>query len=257
VDVNILCTVNAANADHPVDVYRFFRDELKTHFIQFIPIVERVTPEMLPLANAGWSERGSDPRPLYVLEGNCVTDRSVGSEQWGRFMIGVFDEWVKADIGTVYVQMFDAALASWLGVPASMCIFSETCGSALALEHNGDMYSCDHYVEPKHRLGNIQETHMLQLVTSKQQLEFGRAKRDTLPTYCRECAVKFACHGECPRNRFISTPDGKPGLNYLCAGYKAFFTHINRPMTVMADLLRRGRHADEAMAILAETRPSN
>jgi uncharacterized protein len=230
VDVNILCTVNAANADHPVEVYRFFRDELKTHFI---------------------------PRPLYVLEGNCVTDRSVGSEQWGRFMIGVFDEWVKADVGTVYVQMFDAALASWVGVPASMCIFSETCGSALALEHNGDMYSCDHYVEPKHRLGNIQETHMLQLVTSKQQLDFGRAKRDTLPKYCRECAVKFACHGECPRNRFISTPDGEPGLNYLCAGYKAFFTHIDRPMTMMANLLRQGRYADEAMAMLAEAPPSS
>ena len=253
VDVNILCTVNAANADHPVEVYRFFRDELKTHFIQFIPIVERVTPEMLPLANAGWSERGSDSRPLYVLEGNCVTDRSVGSEQWGRFMIGVFDEWVKADVGTVYVQMFDAALASWLNLPASMCIFSETCGSALAMEHNGDLYSCDHYVEPKHRLGNILETHMLQLITSKQQLEFGQAKRDTLPRYCRECPVKFACHGECPRNRFISTPDGEPGLNYLCAGYKAFFTHIDRPMTLMADLLRRGRYADEAMAILAGT----
>jgi uncharacterized protein len=257
VAVNILCTVNAANAGHPVEVYRFFRDELKTHFIQFIPIVERVTAEMLPLANAGWSERGSDPRPLYVLEGNRVTDRSVGSEQWGRFMIGVFDEWVKADVGTVYVQMFDAALASWLDLPASMCIFSETCGSALALEHNGDMYSCDHYVEPKHRLGNIQETHMLQLVTSKQQLEFGLVKRDSLPKYCRECPVKFACHGECPRNRFISTPDGEPGLNYLCAGYKAFFTHINRPMTVMADLLQRGRYADEAMAILAETPSSS
>jgi uncharacterized protein len=123
VDVNILCTVNAGNSDHPVELYRFFRDELKTTFIQFIPIVERTTPETLPLANAGWSERGSDPRPLYLLEGDRVTERSVGSEQWGRFLIGVFDEWVKTDIGKVYVQMFDAALASWLGLPASMCIF--------------------------------------------------------------------------------------------------------------------------------------
>jgi len=251
VDVNILCTVNAANADHPVELYRFFRDELKTTFIQFIPIVERTTPETLPLANAGWSERGSDPRPLYLLEGDRVTDRSVGAEQWGRFLIGVFDEWVKADVGKVYVQMFDAALASWLGLPASMCIFSETCGNALALEHNGDLYSCDHFVEPKYKLGNITEVHMLQLVTSKQQLEFGRAKRDTLPKYCRECAVRFACHGECPRNRFIATPDGEPGLNYLCAGYKDFFTHIDRPMKLMADLLRQGRYADEAMAMLS------
>ena len=149
--------------------------------------------------------------------------------------------------------MFDAALASWLGLPASMCIFSETCGSALALEHNGDLYSCDHFVEPKYLLGNIQEVHMLQLVTSEQQRQFGRAKRDTLPKYCRECPVRFACHGECPRNRFITTPDGEPGLNYLCAGYKAFFTHIDRPMRLMADLLRQGRYADEAMAMLATT----
>jgi len=251
VDVNILCTVNAANADHPVELYRFFRDELKTTFIQFIPIVERTTPETLPLANAGWSERGSDPRPLYLLAGDRVTDRSVGAEQWGHFLIGVFDEWVKTDVGKIYVQMFDAALASWLGLPASMCIFSETCGNALALEHNGDLYSCDHFVEPKYKLGNITEVHMLQLVTSKQQLEFGRAKRDTLPKYCRECAVRFACHGECPRNRFIATPDGEPGLNYLCAGYKDFFTHIDRPMKLMADLLRQGRYADEAMAMLS------
>ncbi len=251
VDVNILCTVHAANADHPIELYKFFRDELKTTFIQFIPIVERTTPETLPLANAGWSERGGDPRPLYLLEGDQVTARSVGPEQWGRFLIAVFDEWVRADVGKVYVQMFDAALASWLGLPASMCIFSETCGTALALEHNGDLYSCDHFVEPKYKLGNINRVHMLQLVTSKQQIEFGRAKRDTLPQYCRECAVKFACHGECPRNRFTATPDGEPGLNYLCAGYKNFFTHIDRPMKLMADLLRQGRYADEAMAMLA------
>jgi uncharacterized protein len=150
--------------------------------------------------------------------------------------------------------MFDAALASWLGAPASMCIFSETCGTALALEHNGDVYSCDHFVEPKHLLGNIQQVHMLQLVTSEQQRTFGLVKRDTLPKYCRECTVRFACHGECPKNRFLSTPDGEPGLNYLCAGYKAFFTHIDPAMHLMAELLRHGRYADEAMAMLAERR---
>jgi len=251
VDVNILCTVHAANADRPLEVYRFFRDELNTQFIQFIPIIERVTPQLLPIANKGWGERGSDPRPLYLLEGNQVTERSVGSEQWGRFLIGVFDEWVKADVGTVYVQMFDAALASWVGAPASMCIFSETCGTALALEHNGDLYSCDHFVEPAYRLGNIQQVHMLELVTSEQQRQFGLAKRDTLPAYCRQCTVRFACHGECPKNRFIATPAGEPGLNYLCAGYKAFFTHIDPAMRLMSDLLRHGRYADEAMAMLA------
>ena len=257
VDVNILCTVHAANADYPLEVYRFFRDELKTEFIQFIPIIERVTPEMLPVANAGWGERGSDPRPLFLLEGNQVTDRSVGAEQWGRFLIGVFDEWVKRDVGTVYVQMFDAALASWVGAPPSMCIFSETCGSALALEHNGDLYSCDHFVEPKYLLGNIQQVHLLQLVTSEQQRQFGLAKRDTLPRYCRECPVRFACHGECPKNRFISAPDGEPGLNYLCAGYLAFFTHVDPSMRLMADLLRKGRFADEAMAMLAKDETRN
>jgi uncharacterized protein len=251
VDVNILCTVHAANADHPLEVYHFFRDELRTKFIQFIPIIERVTEQMLPVANMGWGERGSDPRPLYVLEGNQVTARSVGSEQWGRFLIAIFDEWILRDVGNTYVQMFDAALASWVGAPASLCIFSETCGRAVALEHNGDLYSCDHFVEPKYLLGNIEQTHMLQLVTSEQQRQFGLAKRDTLPRYCRECTVRFACHGECPKNRFTSTPDGEPGLNYLCAGYKAFFTHIDRPMRLMAELLRQGRYADEVMAMFS------
>jgi uncharacterized protein len=132
-----------------------------------------------------------------------------------------------------------------------LCIFNETCGQALALEHNGDLYSCDHFVEPKYLLGNIQQEHLIELVASEQQRAFGAAKRDSLPRYCRECEVRFACHGECPRNRFINTPDGEPGLNYLCAGYKAFFNHIDKPMRLMADLLRRGRYADEVMQILA------
>lgn len=251
VDVNILCTVNAANADHPLAVYRFFRDELKAHFIQLIPIVERVSAEMLPLANTGWGTRGSGPRPLYLLEGDQVTDRSVRPEQWGRFLNAIFDEWLRADVGTVFVQMFDAALASWLGIPPPTCVFNETCGCALALEHNGDVYACDHFVEPRYLLGNIRHTHLLTLVTSEQQRRFGLAKRDTLPGYCRKCHVRFACHGECPKNRFIAAPDGEPGLNYLCAGYKAFFTHIDGPMRLMANLLRQGRYADEAMALIA------
>lgn len=255
VDVNILCTVHAANADYPVEVYRFFRDTLGAQFLQLIPIVERVTAEMLPVANNGWGEHGSDPRPLYVIQGNEVTDRSVRADQWGRFLVGVFDEWIRGDVGQVYVQMFDAALASWVGVPPAMCIFSETCGNALALEHNGDLYSCDHFVEPKYKLGNIQQVHMLELITSDAQRQFGLAKRESLPRYCRECAVRFACHGECPKNRFIATPDGEPGLNYLCEGYKTFFTHIDRPMRLMAHLLRSGRYADEAMAILRAAVP--
>jgi uncharacterized protein len=251
VEFNILTTVNAGNAGHPLEVYRFLRDEVGTKYIQFIPIVERVTPELLPIANRGWGARGSDPRPLYLQEGNLVTDRSVQPEAWGRFLSAIFDEWVKRDVGTVFVQMFDAALASWVGAPAGMCIFAETCGNAVALEHNGDLYSCDHFVEPRHLLGNIRKVHMLELVDSAQQQAFGATKRDSLPAYCVNCEVRFACNGECPKNRFISTPDGEPGLNYLCAGYKAFFTHIDRPMRMMADLLRSGRYADEVMALLA------
>jgi uncharacterized protein len=138
-----------------------------------------------------------------------------------------------------------------------LCIFAETCGNALALEHNGDLYSCDHFVEPKFRLGNIKEQHMVQLVASDQQRAFGNAKRDTLPRYCRECEVRFACNGECPRNRFIDTPEGEPGLNYLCAGYKAFFKHIDRPMKMMADLLRQGREAADVMLALAAEHQAN
>ena len=150
------------------------------------------------------------------------------------------------DVGTVFVQTFDVALGSWLG-QHNLCIFSPTCGDALALEHNGDLYSCDHYVEPDYLLGNIRQTSIADLVASKKQLAFGLDKLIRLPKYCRECEVRFACHGECPRNRFIITPDGEPGLNYLCAGYKLFFNHIDPAMKTMASLLRQGRFADEIM----------
>jgi uncharacterized protein len=249
VDVNVMCTVHAANADHPLEVYRFFRDELRAQFIQFIPIVERVTAATLPLANAGWGERAGRSRPLYVQDGDRVTDRSVGAAQYGRFLCAIFDEWVRRDVGTVYVQMFDVTLGAHVG-QHSLCVFAPTCGDALALEHNGDLYSCDHFVEPKYRLGNLGETPMADLVASPQQRAFGQAKLDTLPRYCRECEVRFACHGGCPKDRFIATPEGEPGLNYLCAGYKMFFTHVDRPMRLMAGLLRRGRYADEVMSIL-------
>lgn len=250
VDMNVLCSVHAANADHPKRVYRFLRDEVGVAFLQLIPIVERVTPELLPIANEGWGPR-SGARPLYTQSGDLVTDRTVKPEQWGRFLIDVFDEWAAHDVGDVFVQMFDATLASFLQIPATLCIFAETCGDALALEHNGDLYSCDHYVEPDYRLGNILEQHMLDLVASEKQRAFGAMKRDTLPSVCRSCDVLFACHGECPRNRFATAPNGEPGLNYLCEGYKAFFHHVDRPMRRMADALRRGGSAPDAMAALA------
>lgn len=250
VDFNILCTVHAANQDHPLEIYRFFRDELGAQYIQFIPIVERATAQFLPLANVGWSERPGGERPLYVQSGSLVTERSVGGAQYGRFLCAIFDEWVRRDVGQVFVQLFDTTLGAHVG-QYSLCIFSPTCGNALALEHNGDLYSCDHYVEPDYLLGNIQQTHMIELVASDKQRQFGRDKQETLPRYCRECEVRFACNGGCPRNRFIQTPDGEEGLNYLCAGYKLFFNHTHRPMQMMADLLRQGRYADEIMQLYA------
>jgi len=247
---NVLCTVHAANAEHPLDVYRYFRDDLGVRYLQFIPIVERASETTLPHANEGWSSNRAR-RPLYVNDGSLVTERTITALQWGAFLCAIFDEWVRNDIGDMYIQHFDAALASWLGIPSAMCIFRETCGTAVALEHNGDLYSCDHFVEPRHRLGNITETHMIELLASPQQRRFGADKRDTLPQYCLDCSVRFACHGECPKNRFIVTPDGEPGLNFLCAGYKAFFTHIDHPMRLMADLLRRGEEARDVMELVA------
>ncbi len=254
VQLNVLCAVHAANVEHPVELYRFFRDEVGTRFLQVTPVVERATPELLTLANRGWGRQDGNRR-LYVQEGNLVTDRSVRPDAWGRFLIEIFDEWVRRDVGTVFVQMFDSALASWLGLENPMCVFNETCGNAPALEHNGDLYSCDHFIQPEYLLGNIESRHMRELVHSDRQRAFGEAKLTTLPRYCRECDVRFACHGECPRNRFTRTPDGEYGLNYLCAGYKAFFQHIDRPMKVMATMLRQGRYADEVMQILEPPTP--
>jgi uncharacterized protein len=234
VDTNVLCTVNAANQDHPLEVYRFFRDDLGLRHIQLIPIVEREN-------DTGFQE------------GDSVTERSVDPARWGAFLSAVFDEWVVRDVGDVFVSHFDTALASWLGVEPSLCIFKETCGQAVALEHNGDVYSCDHFVEPTHLLGNITTTTMVELVRSPKQRLFGDAKRDTLPACCRSCGVRFACNGECPKNRFTLAPDGEEGLNYLCEGYKHFFVHVDGLMRLMADLLRSGHHADEVRGVIANT----
>ncbi|HET9724453.1 MAG TPA: anaerobic sulfatase maturase, partial [Actinomycetota bacterium] len=217
VEVNVLCTLHTANAGHPLEVYRFFRDDLGARFIQFIPIVERATPQTLPLANEGWHERPGRERLLYTQTGSLVTERSITGEAYGRFLVSVFEEWVRRDVGNVFVQMFDVTLGAHMG-QYSLCIHSPTCGDALALEHNGDLYSCDHFVEPEYLLGNIHEARMLDLVASPKQRAFGQDKLDTLPRYCLECPVRFVCNGGCPKDRFIQTPDGEPGLNYLCAG---------------------------------------
>jgi uncharacterized protein len=237
VEYNILVTVNRVTGDYPLEVYRFLRDEVGAKWIQFIPVIERMNQDGLNL----------------VQEGEQVSPRSVRPEQFGRFLIRVFDEWVHNDVGQVYVQTFEAALRNWLKMPSSgMCVFEKTCGYGLALEHNGDLYACDHFVEPDYLLGNIKEEHMLQMVGSEEQYKFGQDKYDTLPRYCLECPVLFACNGECPKNRFIITPNGEPGLNYLCAGYKGFFQRIDEPMKIMAMLMDNGRPASDVMTILEE-----
>ena len=237
VDWNALTTIHAANADYGREVYTFLRDKCGAGFVQFIPIIERVA-EADADGTVPWSSWRD--RPLYEQQGERVTGRSVTAEQYGRFLIDVFEEWVRRDVGEVYVQMFDVSLANWVGEPPSLCIHSETCGLALALEHTGDLYSCDHFVEPRYKLGNINQHHMLDMVSSSQQRQFGQAKRDTLPQFCLECDVRFACHGGCPKDRFIQTPTGDPGLNYLCAGFKSFFHHVDRPMRIMGQLLAQG-----------------
>ncbi len=232
VEFNTLTVVQRHNSHHPLEVYRFLREN-GSGFVKFIPIVERIArtpnPEGLVLISPESDETAS------------VSEWSVEPRQYGKFLCAIFDEWVRNDVGRCFIQMFDVALESWMGYPASLCVFRETCGSAMAIEHNGDLYSCDHFVYPENKLGNIMENPLGSLASSTQQRKFGLDKRDTLPRYCRECEVRFACNGECPKHRFIHTPDGEKGLNYLCAGYKIFFNHIDPYMRFMANELQQRR----------------
>ncbi len=233
-EFNTLTTVHAHNEGSPLEVYRFLK-EIGSRYMQFIPIVERVArsraPEELELVPPAFQDEA------------LVSKWSVSPAAFGRFLCSIFDEWVRQDVGEVFVQMFDVAVGAWLGLDSSLCIFSETCGDALIIEHNGDLYSCDHFVYPEHNLGNVRERSIREMVDSPEQRRFGNAKRDTLPRMCRECPVRFACNGGCPKHRFARTPDGERGLNYLCPAYKAFFEHVDAPMRVMAAELTRGRPA--------------
>lgn len=253
VEWNALTTVHAANGDHGRSVYMFLRDECGAAFTQFIPIVERTTEQLLPLADAGRKVRARE-RALYRQEGDQVTGRSVGPDQYGRFMIDVFEEWIRHDVGTVFVQLFDTALGHWLGVEqGGICVHAKTCGLQVALEHNGDLYSCDHFVEPKYLLGNIMQGRtMPELIASPQQRRFGQDKHDKLTRYCMSCDVRFACNGGCPKDRFTVAPTGEYGLHYLCGSYRQFFRHIDRPMRVMAGLLRSGREACDVMQFMTD-----
>lgn len=232
VEFNILTTVHAANEKRGLEVYKFLRDEVGTQFMQFIPIVER------------------DNETGYQ-EGDTVKDRSVSAEQYGQFLIDMYEEWVRYDVGRVYVQIFDVALSAWVGSSPGLCIFDETCGLAMAMEHNGDIFSCDHYVEPDYKLGNIMDISLSEIVVMDKQQEFGQAKRDTLPQYCLDCEVRFVCNGGCPKNRFIKTPDGEDGLNYLCAGYRKFFNHVRPTMNFMASELNQRRPPANVMIQMA------
>lgn len=241
VDFNTLTTVHRGNAHAPLEVYAFLK-EAGSGFMQFIPVVER-------------KAASPDAHGLVLIQPSSadsaqVTDWSVEPLAYGKFLARIFDEWVRKDVGRYYVQTFDVALESWMGMEQSLCVFRRTCGSALAMEHTGDVYSCDHYVYPEHKLGNLMKSSLDQLARSSQQKAFGSAKQDSLPGMCRACEVRFACNGECPKHRFLRTPDGEPGLNYLCAGYKYFFKHIDPYMQFMAAELRAERPPANIMQFL-------
>jgi uncharacterized protein len=243
VQFNTLTVVHRINSRRPLEVYRFLK-EIGSGFMQFIPVVERIAD--VPASDGLVLIQPAFPGAAQV------TPWSVEPAAFGRFLCAIFDEWVRHDVGRQFVQMFDVALEAWYGVGSSLCIFSETCGRALAMEHTGDVYSCDHFVYPENRLGNLMGAPLDELVHSEQQRKFGADKRDTLPKYCRECDVRFACNGECPKHRFLRAPDGEAGLNYLCAGYKLFFHHVDPYMKVMAAELHAGRPPANVMRYVAD-----
>jgi uncharacterized protein len=247
VDFNTLTVVNSANQDHPLKVYDFLKGIGSRH-LQFIPLVERLpdhAAKTLGLDHA----LPPDGDDLGVEK---VTHWSVGASKYGEFLNAIFDYWVRRDVGRIFVQLFDITLSKMVSGTGGLCIFEETCGASLAIEHNGDLYSCDHYVYPQYRLGNINETPLADLVGSEQQYKFGDDKRDTLPGYCRQCEVRYACNGDCPKHRFAVTPDGEPGLSYLCPSYKAFFTHTMPYFDAMAQAIAGRRAPAEIMSLVLE-----
>jgi uncharacterized protein len=231
-EFNTLSCVNSYNVGYASETYRFLK-RIGSGFIQFLPVVERKASrnqaDGLNLISPGFADKAS------------VTGWSVPAEGFGKFLITIFNEWVRNDVARYYVQIFDATLANYAGEMPGLCVFAETCGDALVMEHNGDLYSCDHFVYPEYLLGNISSASLAGMAKSQQQFDFGVAKRNTLPAYCLQCDVRYACHGECPKHRFILSPDGQPGLNYLCKGYKMFFKHAEPYMEFMAKELKGKR----------------
>lgn len=234
VEWNAMAVVNAYNADHPLEFYHFFKEH-GCQYLQFTPIVERLTAH-------------SDGRTLASLADQTdipVADFSVTAEQWGTFLCTIFDEWVRHDVGSIFVEIFDCTLANWMGVAPGICSYSTHCGHAGVMEHNGDVYSCDHFVFPAYKLGNIRDHTLVEMLYGEQQQAFSRLKHASLPRQCKECDMEFACHGECPKNRFLHDRYGNPGLNYLCRGYYQYYTHVAPYM----DLMKR--------ELLAQRPPAN
>lgn len=244
VEWNAMAVVNDFNGDYPLDFYHFFK-EIGCHYIQFTPVVERYYrhPDGRMLAS---------PIDGAVAE---LTDFSVSPEQWGKFLCMLFDEWVRNDVGEYFVQIFDSTLAGWMGVPPSLCSMGETCGHAGVIEFNGDVYACDHYVFPEFKLGNIYQDTLTNMMYSERQMRFGNNKRDLLTRQCRECDFLFACHGECPRNRFAQSRDGEDGQNYLCAGYYEYFQHVAPYMDFMKYQLQHEKAPANVMEWIRQDMP--
>nr|WP_321377335.1 anaerobic sulfatase-maturation protein [uncultured Bacteroides sp.] len=241
VEYNAMAVVNDFNADYPLDFYHFFK-EIDCHYIQFTPIVERISQRAdgLSLSSPIQNEKAE------------LTDFSVSPEQWGNFLCTIFDEWVREDVGNYYIQLFDSTLANWIGEQPGVCSMAKNCGHAGVMEYNGDVYSCDHFVFPEYKLGNLYSNTLVEMMYSDKQTKFGEAKSKTLPTQCKECEFLFACNGECPKNRFTFTETGEPGLNYLCKGYHKFFKHIAPYMDFMKNELMNERPPANVMEWIKE-----
>ena len=239
VEWNAMAVVNAYNVNHPLEFYRFFKEN-GCQFLQFTPIVERLT-------------RHEDGRTLASLADKNeipLSEASVTPEQWGYFLSAIFDEWVRKDVGKIFVEIFDCTLANWMGVSPGICAYSKECGHAGVMEHNGDVYSCDHFVFPEYKLGNIRDHSLIDMLYGEQQQEFSRLKHSSLPRQCKECDMKFACHGECPKNRFMKDKYGDSGLNYLCPGYYHYYQHVAPYMDYMKQELMSQRPPSNIMKVL-------
>ena len=239
VEWNAMAVVNAYNANHPLEFYRFFKEN-GCQFLQFTPIVERQT-------------RHEDGRTLASLADKDeipLSEASVAPEQWGYFLCAIFDEWVRKDVGKIFVEIFDCTLANWMGVSPGICAYSKECGHARVMEHNGDVYSCDHFVFPEYKLGNIRDHSLIDMLYGEQQQEFSRLKHSSLPRQCKECDMEFACHGECPKNRFMKDKYGDSGLNYLCPGYYHYYQHVAPYMDYMKQELMSQRPPSNIMKVV-------